>query len=98
VPKKETARYPPATQDVSDVHDTDCSTLLPSFELSTTDQELPSHASTNGLLPDSDGVAPTATHQDEDAQDTPFRISFAVPGFGLSTIDQSLPAQDSISV
>ena len=90
--------YPTATHDDADVHDTDCSTLLPSFGLSTTDHEVPSHASTNGLLPESDGVAPTATHQDEDAQDTPFRVSFAVPGFGLSTIDQSLPFQDSIRV
>jgi hypothetical protein len=90
--------YPTATHDDADVHDTDCSTLLPSFGLSTTDHELPSHASTNGLLPESDGVEPTATHQDKDAQDTPYRISFAVPGFGLSTIDQSLPSQDSISV
>lgn len=98
VPKKETARDPVATHEDADAHDTDCSTVLPPFGLSTTDHELPSHAWTNGLLPESDGVAPTATHQDVDAQDTPFRISFAVPGFGLSTIDQSLPSQDSISV
>ena len=90
--------YPTATHDDSDVHDTDCSTLFPSFGLSRTDHELPSHASTNGLLPDSDGVAPTAIHQDEEAQDTPARVSLAVPAFGLSTIDQSVPSQDSISV
>jgi len=40
-------------------------------------------------------LKPTATHDEEDTQDTDF--SRLVPGFGVSAIDHALPSHDSIN-